>query len=81
MPPVLKQGPCRLFFYSNEGSPREPVHAHVRSGGNEAKIWLHPAVCAAESFGFNSKELKDMISLVEANRTRIEQAWHDHFGR
>jgi len=38
MPTVLRWGPYRAFFYSNEGG--EPPHIHVRSGGFEAKFWL-----------------------------------------
>ena len=28
----------RFFFYSNEGSPREPLRVHVRSGSSEAQL-------------------------------------------
>ncbi|MGZ5876149.1 MAG: DUF4160 domain-containing protein [Bradyrhizobium sp.] len=38
MPTVLRWGPYRAFFYSNEGG--EPPHIHVRSGDAEAKFWL-----------------------------------------
>jgi hypothetical protein len=38
MPTVLRWGPYRAFFYSNEGG--EPPHIHVRSGNYEAKFWL-----------------------------------------
>jgi len=30
MPVVLRYKGFRFFFYSNEDSPREPVHIHVR---------------------------------------------------
>jgi hypothetical protein len=39
VPTVLRWGPYRAFFYSNEGD--EPAHVHVRAGGKEAKFWLH----------------------------------------
>jgi hypothetical protein len=39
MPTVLRWGPYRAFFYSNERD--EPPHIHVRSGDFEAKFWLH----------------------------------------
>ena len=39
MPTILRWGPYRAFFYSNEGG--EPPHIHVRSGDFEAKFWLH----------------------------------------
>ena len=30
----------RLFFYSNEGYPRELPHVHVEKDDTEAKFWL-----------------------------------------
>jgi hypothetical protein len=39
MPTVLRWGPYRAFFYSNESG--EPPHVHVRAGNFEAKFWLH----------------------------------------
>lgn len=44
MPTVLRIGPYRFFFYSNEGS--EPPHVHVESGGRVAKVWLVPVSVA-----------------------------------
>lgn len=79
MPLVFREGPYRIFFYSNEGDPREPMHVHIRRGGHEAKMWLFPEISVAESFGFNSHELRTIVSIVETNRTRIEEAWHEHF--
>jgi uncharacterized protein DUF4160 len=36
VPTVLRWGPVRAFFYSNEGG--EPAHVHVRADGKEAKF-------------------------------------------
>jgi hypothetical protein len=44
MPTLWVEDGFRFFFYSNEGSPREPVHVHVEEGGTEAKFWLRPDV-------------------------------------
>jgi Domain of unknown function (DUF4160) len=44
VPTVLRWGPYRAFFYSNEGG--EPAHVHVRAGDKEAKFWLHDLVVA-----------------------------------
>lgn len=41
MPVIFRYKGYRFFFYSNEGSPREPVHVHVRGSDGEAKFWLH----------------------------------------
>lgn len=44
MPVVFRERGFRFFFYSNEGSPREPVHIHVEKDDVEAKFWLNPEV-------------------------------------
>ncbi len=80
MPSVLRTQGYRLFFYSNEGDPREPIHIHVMRAGAEARIWLGPPVSLAESYGFNASELRDIIRLVEQHRDTIGRAWHEHFG-
>ncbi|HMO47085.1 MAG TPA: DUF4160 domain-containing protein [Rubrivivax sp.] len=80
MPVVLRYKGFRFFFYSNEGSPREPVHVHVRAGGAEAKLWLEEQVRVAVSIGFDAATLRELVSVAQANRETIERAWHDYFG-
>ncbi|BCH24432.1 DUF4160 domain-containing protein [Mesorhizobium sp. L-8-3] len=80
MPIILRQGPYKLFFYSNEGSPREPAHIHVRAGSKEAKFWLEPDVALADNNGFHAKELKSIIGIVSAARQQIVDAWNVYFG-
>ncbi|MBZ0141494.1 MAG: DUF4160 domain-containing protein [Pseudorhodoplanes sp.] len=80
MPVVLRDSGLRYYFYSNEGSPREPAHIHVKGRGCDAKIWIEPDVSIAESYGFNSGELGDILRVVSDNREHILKAWHDHFG-
>ena len=42
MPTVFRERGFKFFFYSNEGSPREPAHIHVEKDSAEAKFWLRP---------------------------------------
>lgn len=79
MPVVFRESGLRYFFYSNEGSPREPPHVHVKGGGRDAKIWLEPEVSIADSFGFSPRELARILQVVGNNRDRIVGAWHEHF--
>jgi len=79
MPIVFREGGLRYYFFSNEGSPRETVHIHVRGGGHDAKVWLEPEMAIAESYGFSSTELGRILEAVSRNRKRIAKAWHDHF--
>ena len=78
MPVVFRYKAYKFFFYSNEGSPREPVHIHVRSSEGEAKFWLSP-LGVAESDGFDARSLRELLTVVEENRQLIERAWHEHF--
>jgi len=81
MPVVFRYRGFRFFFYSNEGSPREPlhVHVHVRPGSGEAKIWLDPRVQVASSSGFDAGTLRELVEVAQTNRVQIERTWHEYF--
>ncbi len=79
MPIVLRAAGYRLFFYANEGRPREPAHVHVERNDGEAKFWISPDVRLAYNDGMDTKSLREALELVEMNRERIEQAWHEFF--
>lgn len=80
MPVVLRYKGYRLFFYSNEGEPREPIHIHVRHGERVAKFWVVPDVILADSYRMTAAELNELESVVRENRDLIERTWHEHFG-
>lgn len=79
MPVVFRYKGYSFFFFSNEGTPLEPLHIHVRRGEAVAKFWLQPAVCLAESYGMNSAELRELMGVVEDNKNVIERFWNEHF--
>jgi Domain of unknown function (DUF4160) len=80
MPVIFREGGLRYFFFSNEGSPREAPHIHVKGGGRDAKVWLEPEPIIAESYGFNSRELARILRVIMDRRDLILRAWHEHFG-
>ena len=80
MPTVFRHEGFRFFFYSNEGDPREPVHIHVMKDAAEAKFWLTPEVRLERSHGFDARTLRRLAGVVDLHRTRINEAWHEHFG-
>lgn len=55
MPTILRIGPYRFFFYSNEAG--EPPHIHVQRDQFLAKFWLTP-VTLASSWHFAAHELR-----------------------
>ena len=78
MPTVLRIGPYRFFFFSNEG--QEPPHIHVRAGDALAKFWLNP-VTFASGRGFSGYELNEIDRLVRTHVATFLEAWHAHFER
>lgn len=80
MPVILRFKGYRFFFYSNEGNPLEPVHIHVRNADAEAKFWLTPEVLLARNDGFNARDLKELVDVVEQNSTLFVEAWNEYFG-
>jgi hypothetical protein len=76
MPTVLRIGKFRFYFFSNER--QEPPHIHVKTAENEAKFWLTPTELAS-NYGFSSRELNELESLVKQNETVFLEAWNEHF--
>lgn len=75
-PTVLRAGPYRFFFFSNESG--EPAHVHVQRERMLAKFWLEP-VHLARSTGFSPRELRRIEVLVTANEAALKEAWNEHF--
>ena len=76
MPTVLRRGPYRVYFFSNDRE--EPPHVHVDRGGATAKFWLTP-VALSRNGGFPGRELRTIASMLEANETGLLEAWHAFF--
>jgi len=79
MPVVLKVGPYKFFFYSNEGAPTKAPHIHVRGSGGEAKLSLKPPCEVIESTGYTSSNLRTIRNLVYENRIMLTEAYHEYF--
>ena len=62
-----------FFFYSNEGTPREPAHIHVGKDEKEAKFWLRPKIKLAYNDGYNARTLRDLAELIGAARSDREE--------
>ena len=77
MPTILRSGPYRVYFYSQE--PNEPPHVHVDRDKASCKVWLAP-VALSLSLGFSAKELRDILRLVSLNRAILMKAWEEFHG-
>jgi hypothetical protein len=76
VPAVLRIGPYKFSFFSNENN--EPRHVHATRDSKLAKFWLDP-VALAMNRGFADHELNMVASLVVENRDRLQEAWDDYF--
>jgi len=81
LPVVIRHKGFKYFFFSNEGQPREPLHIHVRQGERTAKIWIEPVISVAESYKMTSKELKEIIEVVQKQEDFIRRSWNEHFSK
>ncbi len=77
MPTILRVGPYRFFFYSNENN--EPAHIHVQRDSALAKFWLDP-VALASSTGLHAQELTKLSRMVLENTEKFLEAWYEYFG-
>lgn len=51
----------------------------MRKGEAVAKVWLKPVVNLASSYHLSSKELKEILKVIEDNTKLIERKWNEHF--
>lgn len=77
MPSVLRIGPYRFYFFSNEGE--EPPHVHVDRDEATAKFWLDDPTLA-RSRGFRPKDIGVILRVITEHREALLEAWDDHFG-
>lgn len=76
MPTILRVGPYRFFFYSNETG--EPAHVHIQRDSALAKFWLKP-VMLASSTRFSAKEIREIQKQVEKHQHKFMEAWNEYF--
>lgn len=75
MPTVLRVGPYRFHFYSDERG--EPAHVHVRSSDGECKFWLDP-VGLAKNRGLAPHQLRDIEKIVYEHQELLIKKYNEH---
>ena len=87
MPQLLRFGPYRIYFLSNEGLPLEPIHVHVSNGVPNAeatKIWItqNKRALLADPYDkrIPTKILNRLVEMIEAQSDDIIEAWLERFG-
>ena len=75
MPTVLRIGPFRFHFYSEEGN--EPAHIHVRCGSGECKFWLEP-IGLAQNRGVAPHSVREIERLIFHNQAFLIERYHEY---
>jgi hypothetical protein len=79
MPTILRLGPYRFHFYSDEKS--EPAHIHVATADAECKYWLRPSIRLARNKGIPAHELREIEKLVFQHQQLFLEKYHEFHGR
>lgn len=74
MPTILRIGPYRFHFYSDEKN--EPPHIHVRLGNTECKFWLNPIILAKNK-GIPSHKLHEIEKYIFGNYTILKEKYNE----
>ncbi|OFY66992.1 MAG: hypothetical protein A3H98_08820 [Bacteroidetes bacterium RIFCSPLOWO2_02_FULL_36_8] len=74
MPTVLRIGPFRFHFYSDEGN--EPAHIHIESSDGECKFWLEPVKLAGNK-NLTPHVIKKIEKLIYKNHNLLLKKYHE----
>lgn len=77
MPTILRQRGYRLFFWSADCNEKQ--HIHIEKAEKIAKFWLIP-VELQENHGYNTREINEIIRIIEENHQYILDRWEEHCG-
>jgi hypothetical protein len=55
------------------------MHVHVAKAGGIAKIWMEPAIRVGYFYGFNPKDRRRILELVEEHKGLIKSKWNEYF--
>lgn len=79
MSPKFRQQDGYVFkIYSNE---EERKHIHVIKAECEAKFWLEPKVELADNHGFKSKEIREIIKILEIYGDQFKHQFTEYIGK
>ena len=78
MPTILRIGPYRFHFYSDEYN--EPPHIHVATSNGECKFWLDP-VKTATNINLTPHIIREIERLVFENRDLLMAKYKEYHVR
>lgn len=84
MPNILEILGYRVYFWSNESKPLEPIHVHISKNPhkNATKVWIYSDGSVAlenNNDKIPSKDLKKILKTIELFSDDIIVRWKQHF--
>jgi len=86
MPQLFRISGYRIYFWTNEGDPIEPIHVHISEGNpssNTTKIWiLSSGKCklANNNSKIPQHFLNNAMKVIETRADYIIKMWKKKFG-
>jgi hypothetical protein len=85
MPSIITAYGYKIFFWSNENEPLEPIHVHIAKKPQQyaTKIWIKKdgsCIIADNNSELSPKELQRLINVITENHELIVEKWTLHFG-
>ncbi len=84
MPNILTALGYKIYFWSNESAPQEPIHVHISKipQENATKVWIK-SDGTVELENNNSQipphMLNKLLKTIELFSEEIVKAWKEHF--
>lgn len=85
MPSLFKLLGYKVYFWSNEGQPLEPVHVHISKSNpsaNATKFWVYSdgtVHLASNGSKLSSKEIRNLERALQAHFDEIVFQWENYF--
>lgn len=74
MPKLFEDSGFTFRFYAADLD--EPIHVHIEKERHVAKFWVNPIACAVNG-GFNRRELRQIIQIIELRQREIVSKWQE----
>jgi hypothetical protein len=77
MPTLLRENGYRFFFFSDEHLPQ---HVHVEKSDKYMRVELE-TLKVTDSYQMTSKEIREVVGLVEKHREIFLEGWNEYFNQ
>lgn len=77
MPTIFIVNGYRFYFYSNEND--ESIHIHIEKAEGNAKYWLEPELKEAYSYGFTTRQRREIRQIINNHQQQLITAWNEYF--